>query len=366
VADLGAFAFFAQTVPGIEPIAWREMKARLSDVALIGFRRFRDGNGIVLFEYRGDPAALLRLRTTEDVFYLVAHEEHVPLDRRGLRVMQEAVRESRYFDVGLRIHRGIREGRGGGPTTFRVIARKQGARHRYRRVDAQRAVEQGILQRYNFRWQLVEGRALLEIWVTLLNDEALYGLRLSDRTMRHRAYKISHLPASLRPTVAAAMVFLSDPKPDDVFLDPMCGAGTILIERALAGRYRSLLGGDIDPTAVETSLNNIGPRYKPIRVRRWDATALPLEDASVDKVATNLPFGEQIGTHEDNVHLYPRFFREMARVVRPGGRLVTLSGERQLIRDMLSTNRELHLRQTFDILILGMPAAMYVIDRLRA
>jgi tRNA (guanine6-N2)-methyltransferase len=82
---------------------------------------------------------------------------------------------------------------------------------------------------------------------------------------------VSHLPASLRPTVAAAMVLLSDPRPDDVFLDSMCGGGTLLIERAQFGRYGLLLGGDIEPRALEASRRNIGPRYRPIQIHHWDA-----------------------------------------------------------------------------------------------
>ena len=362
MTDFGSFTYYAQTAPGLERIAWREIEARLPNTAFIGFRRIRDKNGIVVFEYRGDPKNLLQLRSTEDVFYLVAHEGNVPLDRRGLRVIKEAIKHSRYFDGGLRIHREVRGARARKRTTFRVIARKQGAHHRYRRVDAQRAVEQGISQRYNFRWRLVEDKADVEIWFTLLHGEALYGLRLSDRTMRHRTYKIRHLPASLRPTTAYAMVLLSNPQPDDVFLDPMCGAGTILIERALTGRYKSLLGGDLDQTAVATTLENIGPRYKPTQIRHWDATHLPLADNSVDKVVSNLPFGRQVGTHEDNAVLYPRFFHEMERVVRPGGRLSILSGEHQFLKDALAKSRSLRLRGKYDILVLGMPATIYVIN----
>ena len=363
MVDLSAQTFFAQTLPGIERVAWREIQARLSHVTLIGFRRLRDKNGLVVFEYQGDPKTLLQLRSTEDIFYLVAYEENVPLERKGLQTICETIKRSRYFDVGLRIHRDIKRARGRKRTTFRVVARKQGARHSYRRVDSQRAVEKGISQRYNYKWRLVEDNARVEIWFTLLNREAFYGLRLSDRTMRHRTYKIKHLPASLRPTVAAAMIFLSNPRSGDTFLDPMCGAGTTLIERALVGKYRMLLGGDIDPRAIRTSLENIGRRYRPIQIYSWDAALLPLQDVSVDRVVTNLPFGNQIGTHASNAALYPRFFREMERVVKPGGRLVILSGERVLVRNALSENRSLDCREELNIIVLGMPAAMYVIDR---
>jgi len=136
-----------------------------------------------------------------------------------------------------------------------------------------------------------------------------------------------------------------------------------LIERALWGRYRFILGGDIDPRAVETSRENIGPRYKPIRIHHWDATSLPLRDGSVDRLVSNLPFGEQIGTHEDNALLYPRLFPEMERVVRPGGRLVILSGEDQLVGEALSRGHSLRLSERLDILVLGMQATIYVIER---
>lgn len=357
----GTFTFYAQTVPGIEKIAWRELESKLDNPILVKLTQIRDQNGLLCFEYRGDPKQLLNLRSTEDIFYLVGYAENIPLDWRGPRAIENLILRSRQLDAGLSIYKKVR-GVSKKRITFRVIARKQGE-HRYRRIDAQKAVEKGIRQRYGSHWKLVEDEADLEIWLTLLHHEAFFGLRLSTRTMRHRTYKIQHLPASLRPTVAYAMVFLSDPQSDDVFLDPMCGAGTILIERATAGRYRLILGGDSDPRAVETTLRNIGPKYKPIDIRQWDATDLPLEDASVDKVVSNLPFGKQIGTQKSNQRLYPAFFREMIRVVRSGGKLVVLTGEKRLMKNILQSSQELLLEKTFDISLLGTPARMYVINR---
>src|SRR5437588_40852 len=74
----------------------------------------------------------------------------------------------------------------------------------------------------------------VEFWLTIDGATAVCGLRLSDKTMRHRTYKGEHLPASLRPTVAAAMVRLAEARAGQVVLDPTCGAGTILAEQFLA------------------------------------------------------------------------------------------------------------------------------------
>jgi 23S rRNA G2445 N2-methylase RlmL len=256
----------------------------------------------------------------------------------------------------------------------------------YRRVDAQQAVERAIAGRGDHHWRLAEEGAL-EFWLTLLPNraaarpaspargsrppadqsragyEALLALRLSDEQMRHREYKLEHLPASLRPSAAAALVWLTRPAPDDVFLDPMCGAGTILIERANAGRYALLLGGDAREQALAIARGNVGPRYKPIELRQWDARALPLEAASITAAAVNLPFGKQIGSTEENRTLYPDVLRELARVLRPGARLVALTGDRRALDDALRRSRGLARRAVYPVLVLGQPAGVYVIER---
>jgi tRNA (guanine6-N2)-methyltransferase len=359
--DLGPTVFCAQTAPGVERIAWREIQSLDPGAQLLGLRTYEDQNGLVLFDYGGDPRALLGLRTTEDVFFLAVWLRDMPLDRAGLGVLSEAVRAAKHFDVGLRIHREVRQSKG--RANFRVISRKQGGAPDYRRVDAQRAVEAGVLTRYRHKWKVVPDDAALEVWCTLIGPEAIVALRLSDATMRHRTYKVQHLPASLRPTIAAAMVLLSDPQPEDLFLDPMCGAGTILIERALAGRYDRLLGGDRNPEAVEICQANARGLAPSLEVQVWEATDLPLPNASVSKVVSNLPFGAQIGSHAENRALYPAFLAEMVRVVSPGGRLVLLTGERALMKQVLADRPELQIVGMHAVRVLGMVASIYVIER---
>jgi 23S rRNA G2445 N2-methylase RlmL len=253
-------------------------------------------------------------------------------------------------------------------------------------VDAQLAVERGIAARGDHHWRLAEEGAL-EFWLTLLpghsstrskgssaNErrpsrpgrtgyEALLALRLSDEQMRHRDYKLEHLPASLRPSAAAALVWLTHPAPDDVFLDPMCGAGTILIERAHAGRYALLLGGDVREQALEVARSNIGTRYKPIELRQWDARALPLEAASVTAAAVNLPFGKQLGSLKENRTLYPEVLRELERILRPSARLAALTGDRQGFEEALRRTRGLRRRAAYPVLVLGQQAGVYLIER---
>ncbi len=325
-------------------------------------------NGMVLFSYRGDPADLFELRTIEDLFAVVASMGEMAPTFAGLKQFEEQVRRASTIEPALQLARQAKPGRGGhGRLRFRVVARQAGQTS-FRRVDAQIGVEKAITSRSDHRWRR-EDEGALEFWLTLWQPrnrptgDALLALRLSDERMRHREYKIEHLPASLRPSAAAAMVWLTDPRDDDVFLDPMCGAGTLLIERAFAGRYRLLLGGDANRQALAVAQANIGPRYKPIELREWDARQLPLDANSVTAVAVNLPFGRQIGSTEENKTLYPAVLRELARVCRPATRLALLTGDAGQLADALRHATGLRERKVYNVEVLGRPARVFVAER---
>jgi 23S rRNA G2445 N2-methylase RlmL len=160
------------------------------------------------------------------------------------------------------------------------------------------------------------------------------------------------------------MALLTRPASDDVFMDPMCGSGTLLLERAQMGRYQLLLGGDSDPEAVEATLANFGPRHQPRRIERWDARRLPLEDGSVNKIACNLPWGRQVGEQAAMPALYRDFLAEAARVLSPGGRMVLLTSEWNALKTALGACSELDLEETNrDVSILGRRADIFVITR---
>jgi tRNA (guanine6-N2)-methyltransferase len=365
-------SYLAQTQPGFEAIAADEIAQTLDGAIMRGTRTVADKNGMLLFDYSGDARDLMELRTIEDLFVVIATLPDLPPTRDALRTLEQAANRTTTIEPALTLARQLQPRSGGhGKLRFRVISRQVGTTA-YRRVDAQRAIERGIATRDDHRWQLADDKAI-EFWLTLLpnpasgrsQSEVILALRLSDERMRHREYKLEHLPASLRPTAAAALAWLTQPADDDVFLDPMCGAGTILIERANMGRYTLLLGGDRREEALAVARGNVGPRYKPIELRQWDARNLPLDAGSVSAVAVNLPFGKQIGTPEENRALYPAFLREIARVLRPGGRLVALTADARSLVESLRRTNSLARRQTYPVQLLGQSAGVYVIDRVK-
>jgi 23S rRNA G2445 N2-methylase RlmL len=169
---------------------------------------------------------------------------------------------------------------------------------------------------------------------------AICGLRLSDRTMRHRTYKYEHLAASIRPTVAAAIVWLADLKPNQAVLDPMCGAGTLLAEAHLstlgkktaAGAWpMHFIGGDLERGHVRAAQANLR-QFHITDLHEWDARELPLEDAAIDRIICNPPFGKQLSTPEAVIPLYRESVREMDRVLRPGGKAVLIVSDAKALR----------------------------------
>jgi 23S rRNA G2445 N2-methylase RlmL len=248
-------------------------------------------------------------------------------------------------------------------------------KHGYLRKHAAKALSQGLEGKFPASWRHAEESASVEFWLSIDGKTAVCGLRLSDRTMRHRTYKIEHRPASLRPTVAAAMVQLVEARPHEVVLDPMCGAGTILAEylatTSSAAAHLPVWGGDIEMGAVRTAVANLrrvaplwldlgeAPQRRGAALFRWDALRLPLPGASIDVVMSNPPFGKQLGKEESLPSLYRGLARECDRVLRPGGRAVFLVGEAGVWRNALR-GLKWSARQQVQIRILGQPAALSV------
>lgn len=322
---------YAQVQSGLEPVVADEITRDL------GGNVKRTSRGTVVFTLPRVTEKVLQLRTTEDVFLLAWGSNSLtyrPPDLDNFR--RWTARKPDWPDLFKKHH--VVRPRTKGKPTFHLVCQMQGE-HAYKRADARQALIDGLAGTIPAGWHPTDENAWLEIWLTIRGQTAVCGVRLSDRTMRHRTYKEDHVLASLRPTVAAAMVRLAGVGPGMTVLDPMCGAGTILAEAIVtAGRRRGapvqVVGGDIDPNAVFVTGQNL-QRVGPATLARWDARRLPLPTASVDRIVTNPPFGKQLSSPDEVPPLYAAAAAEWNRVLRPGGRAVVVVSDEDALRTPL-------------------------------
>ena len=347
---------YAMTIGGIESVASDEITRDL------GGEVKKTSRGLVVFRLDDLTPDVLALRTTEDVFLLAWGSDSLTYTAADLDTIRTWTAKKPDWEHLFKLHHKLRPKTKGRPT-YHIVCQMQGE-HGFRRADAREAFVAGLAGKIPHGWQYNNENAWLEIWLTIYSKTAVCGVRLSDRTMRHRTYKLDHIAASLRPTVAAAMVRLAGIGPGMTVLDPFCGAGTILAEaidvarkRSKAGRVR-VIGGDIDPNAVFVTSQNL-EKVGPIDLARWDSRALPLECESVDRIISNPPFGKQLSSVDQIGPLYEAAAKEWDRVLRPGGRAVLLAMEGELLKRVLLARKWSPARST-RVRMLGQPCVMSV------
>ncbi|MDP3985265.1 MAG: hypothetical protein Q8P82_00740 [bacterium] len=147
----------------------------------------------------------------------------------------------------------------------------------------------------------------------------------------------------LPPKLARMMVNLAAVPFTATILDPFCGTGTVLAESLLLG-YRSLIGTDLDPKAIEKTRQNFAwlkeKQYAPpevfsdrIQVFQHDVRNLDRAITTrVDAVVTEPDLGPPLRgnepravlerTHNELVSLYRSALTAFSKILRPGGRVV--------------------------------------------
>jgi tRNA (guanine6-N2)-methyltransferase len=190
-----------------------------------------------------------------------------------------------------------------------------------------------LAQRFGLAVAADEGDLLIRLRRAQQGDGWETLVRLTPRPLATRAWRVCNLPGALNASLAYAMIALTEPSPSDAVLNLACGSGTLLIERLLSGRAKQAIGCDTDAAALECARLNLRAAGldQAARLEDWDASAIPLADASVSMICADLPFGQLVGSHRENQEFYPRVFAEAARVARPGARMVLLTHEVRLL-----------------------------------
>ncbi|MFC4557346.1 class I SAM-dependent RNA methyltransferase [Virgibacillus kekensis] len=106
--------------------------------------------------------------------------------------------------------------------------------------DCQAIVKKAIAERLKIKHgvagKMPETEGSYKVEVAIHKDEALLTIDTSGAGLHKRGYRVGQGEAPLKETMAAALVMLTNWKPDYPLIDPFCGSGTIPIEAALIGQ----------------------------------------------------------------------------------------------------------------------------------
>ncbi|MEP7291821.1 MAG: methyltransferase [Chloroflexota bacterium] len=190
-------------------------------------------------------------------------------------------------------------------------------------------------------------------------------IRLTPRPLVTRSWRVSSMEGALNAATAHAMIWLTEPHDDDVFVNLGCGSGTLLIERIAHSRCQSISGMDNNLNNLRCAQANLeaSQHHKAVPLYAADLLRLPLRSASVSALVADLPFGQLVGTHQENQCLYPAMLEEAARVAQTGAKFVLITHEIRLMESLLSQQEQWSLGQTIRVNLRGLHPRIYVLRR---
>jgi tRNA (guanine10-N2)-dimethyltransferase len=140
--------------------------------------------------------------------------------------------------------------------------------------------------------------------------------KFSWKERRPRARRF-FLPSAIYPKLSRALVNLSRAREGDVFLDPFCGSGSLLIESQLMNI--DSLGIDLIRWIARGALLNTKKYHNDhsLGILRGDSTRAFLPLRKVDAVATDVPYGRASSTRGKTTERIIKEFLESLTNVMP-------------------------------------------------
>ncbi|QQS39107.1 methyltransferase domain-containing protein [Candidatus Woesebacteria bacterium] len=303
--------FIAYTVKGLEEIAKDELFQLTpnAEVLEVGPKR-------IIFEI-DEAMPLLKLTTVDDIGLLVSQYKGINIDEITSNILELNFGEAK---DKLRDIRKIED-------TFSVTVSK--ARTQIDTNDLQVKIANALIDKYKWEYTQLD-HTTFDVRVFIDKKDIYVSVRLTEKPLFHRTYKVASVIGALKPTIASAMVRLAIQGTKGLVVDSFCGSGTILAEALGAGN--EVYGGDISGEAIEvckTTLRNMG--YEPSdKIKEQDATKTNWPDNYFDFAISNLPWDKQIKI-DSVTNLYIGTLSEYARMVKPLGSICLLVSNPDLL-----------------------------------
>lgn len=140
-------------------------------------------------------------------------------------------------------------------------------------------------------------------------------------TRRPRSRAFFH-PSAIFPKLSRALVNLSGVQPEEAFLDPFCGTGSLLIEASIVGAEP--IGIDLARKMVRGARRNSIKYGQPwLGIVRGDSRSLPVRE--VAGIATDIPYGRASSAGGlKSSEILGATVEGASRVLPRGGKLVVM------------------------------------------
>ena len=262
VAVEGTDRYVVTCLYGLEGLLADEVQERLH---VPGERHWSE----VAFHYGGDPRHVGALRLAGNVFLCIDRVRIGPslADLAPLTDRLRALPLARWERLAGAFH-----DEAAGEIGIRVDRK---GKHRFTYAQVEELALEAVATATGRRTTL-EDRPL-QLKVDVHNEWCRLLARLTVRSLAVRDYRRCHARSATDPTLAAAMGRMTEPRGDDVFLDPFCGTGSVAIERCLAGAAQRVVAGERNERRIGWARTNAQAAGADVQFACWDAAALPYE-----------------------------------------------------------------------------------------
>lgn len=139
-------------------------------------------------------------------------------------------------------------------------------------------------------------------------------------------------PYTLKSDMARASINLLGLKEGEVFLDPFCGIGGILLEAYDMGL--KVIGNDISVEDLNLCKENFNFYYEKnsVSLTNFDCSFLFGEENSVDGIVTDIPYGR--ACRKIGVDLYEDFLKNSVKILKKDKKLIIIYANFNSIKDL--------------------------------
>ncbi len=177
-------------------------------------------------------------------------------------------------------------------------------------------------------------------------------------------YRKQALPASIHPATAAAVIRSAREhmKADARVLDICCGSGTMLFERERFMPCAGLTGVDIAHAAIDAARENAKAGESRAKFVTNDCLRFKAE-RPYDEIISNLPFGNRVGSHDENERLYAGILERIPEWLSKDGVAILYTMEFTLLKKLLKAHEDLVLVSQAKTDAGGLMPGIFIIKR---